>query len=132
MTHMSASLGVNCTFCHATQSFGEWEGGPPQRVTAYHGIRMVRALNNEHMEPLTDTFPANRKGELGDVAKMNCATCHQGAYKPVFGAQMLKDSPGLATLQAAFQKTAAADAAAMAPAGMPAAAPAAAAAPKAP
>jgi photosynthetic reaction center cytochrome c subunit len=106
MTHMSASLGVNCTFCHNTQAFGKWEGGPPQRVTAYHGINMVRALNNEHMEPLTDIFPANRKGELGDVAKMNCATCHQGAYKPVFGAQMLKDSPGLATLRTAFEKMA--------------------------
>ncbi|MBW0170514.1 MAG: photosynthetic reaction center cytochrome PufC [Hydrogenophaga sp.] len=121
MTHMSASLGVNCTFCHATQSFGKWEGGPPQRVTAYHGIRMVQALNNEHMLPLTDTFPPNRKGELGDVAKLNCATCHQGAYKPVFGAPMLKDSPGLAALRTAFEKMA------TAPTDGPAAAPAAAA-----
>ena len=104
MTHMSASLGVNCTYCHTTQSFGEWDGGPPQRVTAFHGIRMVRELNNAFLVPLTDTFPANRKGELGDVAKLNCATCHQGAYKPVFGAPMLKDHPGLATLRAAFEK----------------------------
>ena len=121
MTHMSASLGVNCTFCHNTQNFGKWDGAPPQRVTAYHGIRMVQALNNEHMVPLTDTFPANRKGELGDVAKLNCATCHQGAYKPVFGAPMLKDSPGLASLRTAFEKMA------TAPTDGPAAAPAAAA-----
>ena len=104
MTHMSASLGVNCTFCHTSQSFGKWEGGPPQRLTAYHGIRMVRDLNNAHMEPLTATFPANRKGELGDVAKLNCATCHQGAYKPLFGAPMVKDYPGLAALRAAVEK----------------------------
>jgi photosynthetic reaction center cytochrome c subunit len=110
MTHMSSSLGVNCTYCHNTQSFGKWEGGPPQRLTAYHGIRMVRDLNNQHMEPLTDTFPANRKGELGDVAKLNCATCHQGAYKPVFGAPMIKDHPGLASLREAFEKSATAPA----------------------
>jgi mono/diheme cytochrome c family protein len=27
---------------------------------------------------------------MGDVAKVNCATCHQGAYKPLYGASMLK------------------------------------------
>lgn len=59
------------------------------------GIRMARDLNNEYMNPLTDTFPAHRKGELGDVAKVNCATCHQGAYKPLYGAQMAKDFPEL-------------------------------------
>jgi photosynthetic reaction center cytochrome c subunit len=32
---------------------------------------------------------------LGDVAKLNCATCHQGAYKPLNGAQMAKDFPEL-------------------------------------
>jgi len=25
-----------------------------------------------------------------------CATCHQGAYKPLYGANMLKDYPALA------------------------------------
>ena len=104
MTHMSSSLGVNCTFCHNTNSFGAWDGAPPQRVTAYHGIRMAREVNNDWMVPLTDTFPAERKGELGDVAKLNCATCHQGAYKPLFGQSMLKDHPELATLRAAFAK----------------------------
>jgi photosynthetic reaction center cytochrome c subunit len=104
MTHMSASLGVNCTYCHTTQSFSKWEGGPPQRMTAYHGIRMVREINNAFLVPLTETFPANRKGELGDVAKANCATCHQGAYKPLFGAPMLKEHPGLASLRTAFEK----------------------------
>jgi photosynthetic reaction center cytochrome c subunit len=36
-------------------------------------------------------FPQERLGPLGDVAKINCATCHQGAYKPLYGASMLKD-----------------------------------------
>ncbi|MDO8906726.1 photosynthetic reaction center cytochrome PufC [Hydrogenophaga sp.] len=106
MTHMSASLGVNCTYCHNTQNFAKWEGAPPQRVTAYHGIQMSRDLNLSYMEPLTDTFPSNRKGELGDVPKLNCATCHQGAYKPLFGAPMAKDHPELQALRAAVAATA--------------------------
>ena len=95
MTHMSTALGVNCTYCHNTQSFGKWEGGPDKRVTAWYGIRMARDLNLTYMESLLDVFPAHRKGELGDVPKLNCATCHQGAYKPLNGAKMASDYPEL-------------------------------------
>jgi photosynthetic reaction center cytochrome c subunit len=95
MAHMSNSLGVNCTFCHNTRAFQSWSEAPPQRVTAWHGIRMARDLNVTYMEPLTATFPANRKGAKGDVAKVNCATCHQGVNKPLLGAQMAKNHPEL-------------------------------------
>jgi photosynthetic reaction center cytochrome c subunit len=95
MVHTSQALGVNCTYCHNTRSFQEWEGAPPQRAVAWYGIRMARALNNEYLEPLADTFPAHRKGALGDVAKANCATCHQGAYKPLNGTPMVADYPEL-------------------------------------
>jgi len=95
MTHMSSSLGVNCTYCHNTNSFSSWEGSPPQRAKAWHGIRMARDLNNDFMEPLQPTFPAERLGPLGDTAKIKCGTCHQGAYKPLNGAQMAKDIPEL-------------------------------------
>lgn len=95
MIHMSEGLGVNCTFCHNTRSFTSWETSPPQRVTAYHGIRMVRELNNEFMLPLTKTFPVNRLGPKGDVAKVNCATCHVGAYKPLYGESMAQHHPEL-------------------------------------
>ena len=96
MVHMSGSLGVNCTYCHNTENWQSW--ARPQRGTAYYGIRMARDLNNEYMVPLTATFPANRVGPTGDVAKVNCATCHQGAYKPLYGAQMAKDHPELLSL----------------------------------
>jgi photosynthetic reaction center cytochrome c subunit len=96
MTHMSNSLGVNCTYCHNSRSFSSWENSPPQRVTAYYGIRMARDLNNAYMQPLTETFPDYRKGAKGDVAKISCATCHQGAYKPLYGYSMLKSHPELA------------------------------------
>jgi len=95
MVHMSKSLGVNCTQCHNTQSFGSWAGSSPPRLTAWHGIRMARELNNQFMVPLTATFPASRHGPTGDVAKVNCATCHQGAHKPLYGAPMVKDYPEL-------------------------------------
>lgn len=96
MTHMSTALNVNCTYCHNTQSFSEWKGSPPQRVNAWYGIRMARDLNEAYLEPLTSTFPAHRLGPTGDAAKIYCATCHLGAYKPLYGAPMLKDYPELA------------------------------------
>ena len=91
MMHMSESLGVNCVTCHNSRAFNDWDQSPPQRVTAWHGIRMARALNNEYMLGLSPVFPANRKGPDGDVLKVNCATCHQGAQKPLLGVSMLKD-----------------------------------------
>jgi photosynthetic reaction center cytochrome c subunit len=97
MLHMSKSLGVNCTFCHNTQSFLTWN---EKRVKAYHGIRMARDVNNAYLEPLTSTFPENRLGVTGDVAKANCATCHQGVNKPLGGLAMAKDWPGLMTTAA--------------------------------
>jgi photosynthetic reaction center cytochrome c subunit len=59
---------------------------------------MARELNNDYMTPLTDTFPAHRLGPKGDVAKVNCSTCHQGAFKPLYGAQMAKHYPELQVL----------------------------------
>jgi photosynthetic reaction center cytochrome c subunit len=97
MMHMSQGLGVNCTFCHNTQNFADWKISTPQRVTAWHGIRMVRDLNNEYLDPLVGAFPANRKGPMGDVAKVSCATCHQGVNKPLYGAQMVADYLALKT-----------------------------------
>jgi photosynthetic reaction center cytochrome c subunit len=95
MVHFSNSLGVNCTHCHNGQAFQSWDNAPPARATAWYGIRMVRAVNNDYIVPLTDQFPANRLGVRGDVAKVNCSTCHQGVNKPLYGAAMAKDHPEL-------------------------------------
>ena len=95
MMHMSQSLNVNCTFCHNTRSFDNWRESTPQRLTAWHGIRMARELNANFLEPLTGTFPANRLGPSGDVAKVSCATCHQGLNKPLGGAAMAAAYPAL-------------------------------------
>jgi photosynthetic reaction center cytochrome c subunit len=95
MIHFSQSLGVNCTYCHNTRAFSSWEQASPQRVTAWYGIRMVRNLNNDYLTPLHDVFPAGRLGPTGDSPKLNCATCHQGAYKPLLGVSMVQTFPEL-------------------------------------
>jgi photosynthetic reaction center cytochrome c subunit len=95
MIHMSNSLGLNCTGCHNSRHFGSWEESTPQRVSAWHGIRMARSLNTDYIEPMTPIFPENRLGPMGDVGKVYCATCHQGVQKPLNGISMLADYPEL-------------------------------------
>jgi photosynthetic reaction center cytochrome c subunit len=97
MMHMSQGLGVNCTFCHNSRHFSDWAQSTPQRVTAWHGIKMVSDINATHLTPLTDLFPANRKGPQGDVAKVACSTCHNGLNKPLNGVSMVKAYPELST-----------------------------------
>jgi photosynthetic reaction center cytochrome c subunit len=96
MLHMSESLGVNCTYCHNSRAFGNWEQSPPARTTAYHGIDMVREMNTDYLVPLRDTYPENRLGPTGDAPKAYCSTCHQGVNKPLLGAPMLEQWPSLA------------------------------------
>jgi photosynthetic reaction center cytochrome c subunit len=95
MMHVSQSLGVNCTYCHNSRSFAVWDASTPKRTTAWYGIRMARDLNSNFMVPLTSTFPSHRLGVQGDVAKIDCATCHQGVFKPLYGESMAKDYPEL-------------------------------------
>jgi len=95
MMHMSDGLGVGCVHCHNSRAFAQWDQSPPARITAWHGIRMVRDLNNQFMLPLTAGQPKNRLGPTGDIAKVNCATCHQGVNKPLNGASMVKAHPEL-------------------------------------
>ncbi len=95
MMHITGALGVNCTFCHNSRSFFDWDQSTPQRATAWYGIRLVRDLNMHYLTPLHGTFPANRLGPTGDSPKTDCATCHQGAHKPLNGVSMLDDYPEL-------------------------------------
>ncbi len=52
-------------------------------------------MNNEYVQPLGEIVPDTRKGPLGDIYKVNCATRYQGAYMALYGAKMAKDYPGL-------------------------------------
>ena len=102
MMHMSQALGVNCTYCHNSRSFAEWDGSTPQRVTAWHGIQLARDVNQQYITPLAGTLPAYRLGPTGDAPKVSCATCHQGAFKPLYGANLLQSHPGLVGARAAL------------------------------
>lgn len=97
MMNWSASLGVNCTYCHYTGNFGNWELSTPARITAHHGLNMVKALNGEYLTPLGPEYPDNRLGPVeGDAPKAYCATCHQGVNKPLGGADAVSSYPSLA------------------------------------
>ena len=95
MMNFSQGLGVNCTYCHNSRSFTDWDQSTPQRATAWHGIRMVRDLNTNYLDPLHTVLPRGRLGQTGDSPKVDCATCHNGVYKPLFGVSMVKDFPEL-------------------------------------
>jgi photosynthetic reaction center cytochrome c subunit len=95
MMTYSQGLGVSCEFCHNSRAFNDWSQSTPQRVTAFYAEAMLRSLNGDYMVPLTGVFPAALKGPSGDVAKIDCATCHQGVYKPLFGAKMAAGFPAL-------------------------------------
>jgi photosynthetic reaction center cytochrome c subunit len=96
MIHMSQALNVNCAYCHNSRAFYDWEQSRPQRATAWFGIRMVRALNTDYLVPLQPVLPAHRLGAaMGDAPKANCATCHNGAFKPLLGLKVLQDFPEL-------------------------------------
>ena len=95
MNHMSEGLGVNCTFCHNSRQFQGWEGAPPQRMSAWYGIRMARELNVDYLEPLGPEYPEHRLGELGDAPKANCATCHLGLNLPLNRAPAYDEFPSL-------------------------------------
>ncbi len=95
MMYMSKALGVNCTFCHNSRAFANWPESRPQRVTAWHGLRMVGDINVTYLDSLKDVFPASRKGPQGDVLKAGCTTCHNGVNKPLYGFSMIKAYPEL-------------------------------------
>ena len=58
-------------------------------------MQMVRDLNTNYLATLETELPANRLGPTGDGPKLYCATCHQGAPKPLLGVSLAKDWPEL-------------------------------------
>ena len=95
MMSYAQALGGSCEYCHDSRSFNSWSESTPMRVRAFYAQAMLRDLNNNYMVPLTKLFPVSMLGPQGDVAKIDCATCHQGVYKPLFGARMASQFPAL-------------------------------------
>ena len=112
MMQMSDGMGVNCTYCHNSVAFEDWNGSPPARWTALYGFRMTQVLNQHYVYGLRNVMPQARIGpdpvnspthpprELtaqDGNGLVNCATCHIGGPKPLNGADLLSSYPELAT-----------------------------------
>ncbi len=107
MLHFSNSLGVNCTYCHNTRGMADLDGVTPAWATAQVGRAMVQEINQEYVVGLGELLPPYRLGPLGDAAKVNCTTCHQGAAKPLLGQSMLATWPELASTAPIYEAAAA-------------------------
>src|SRR5262244_1001382 len=70
MGFFSASLGADCTFCHAAESGGSWEkyaDDNTRKRTARRMITMVSAINRTN---------------FGGRQVVTCYTCHRGGDRP--------------------------------------------------
>jgi len=70
MGYFSASLGLNCTFCHVTESLQDWQKfaeDVPRKRTARRMILMVNAIN---------------KDNFGGRRAVTCYSCHRGGDRP--------------------------------------------------
>ncbi len=110
MMQMSDGIGVNCGYCHNSRAFESWAQSTPARWTAYDGIHLTRDLNRNFLLHLPAIVPQTRQRtdatdlpvlpardtgrQLGNGLVL-CATCHYGEPKPLGGALMLQDYPGL-------------------------------------
>jgi tetratricopeptide (TPR) repeat protein len=89
MRGFAMGLGVRCQFCHV----GE-EGKPldtfdfvtdvkATKKTARVMLRMVQAINNEHLAKL--------EGRSAGLIQVNCVTCHHGQSKPRLLEEVLRE-----------------------------------------
>jgi photosynthetic reaction center cytochrome c subunit len=87
MQFISASLGVECEFCHVQGAFDKDDKQP--KKTAREMITMMMAINKE-----------NFKGER----EVTCFTCHRGSTDPV-GTPIISDAPPKPEAENAAAKT---------------------------
>ena len=110
MMQMSDGIGVNCGYCHQSRAFNDWNQSSPYRWNAWWAIRMTRDLNRNFLTPIwaalpqtrtlehenpIPAIPARMTGAQGGNGLVVCATCHFGLPKPLNGANMVNDYPGL-------------------------------------
>jgi tetratricopeptide (TPR) repeat protein len=81
MRAITGALGVRCTYCHVgDESMNIWDydfasDEKPTKLKARVMLRMVQAINDEHLEQLADI------GSEGIT--VTCATCHRGVALPI-------------------------------------------------
>ena len=80
MAAFTRALGVRCTYCHVGNESDPLEkynfpaDDKPAKVKARAMLRMVMAINNEHLGALSE----RREPEVAVI----CATCHRGVTEP--------------------------------------------------
>lgn len=74
MQQMTASLGVNCGFCHARGNFAS--DNNDHKITARRMLEMTKTINEKFFP---DYKPGDGESRLG---KVTCFTCHQGNQRP--------------------------------------------------
>jgi photosynthetic reaction center cytochrome c subunit len=70
MGFFAASLSMNCTDCHVTESAGDWNryaDDTPLKQTARRMVVMMNAIN---------------RSDFGDTRLVTCYTCHRGVQHP--------------------------------------------------
>ena len=70
MGFFAASLSLNCTDCHTSESGGSWAryaDDTPLKNTARRMVVMVNSIN---------------KADFGGARKITCYTCHRGSQRP--------------------------------------------------
>jgi photosynthetic reaction center cytochrome c subunit len=110
MMQQSDGIGVNCGYCHNSRVFQSWAQSTPYRWIGYYGIELTRDLNRNYLihmpayvpedrelvnKTAMPVLPARDQGPQGGNGLVVCATCHYAQPKPLGGANMLQDYPGL-------------------------------------
>ncbi|MBK5933456.1 photosynthetic reaction center cytochrome c subunit [Rhodovulum imhoffii] len=96
MNHQANSINVGCVYCHNTRAFYDATQVTPAWSTTTLAQQMLIDINQNFFEPRAELLPAGRLGEMGDAAKVNCATCHKGYIFPLNRTDMVSDWPELA------------------------------------
>ena len=88
----------------------DWNQSTSHRWEGQYGINLTRELNRDFMLQLRELIPQSRErvtetslpvlpdrltGQLPGNGLIICATCHEARPKPLDGAAMLTDYPGL-------------------------------------
>ena len=110
MMQMSDGIGVNCGYCHNSRAIESWEQSTPMRWAGHYGLQLTRDLNRNFLLQLPQALPLTRErvhetslpvlparedGPQNGNGFVVCATCHYARPKPLNGAAMLSDYPGL-------------------------------------
>ena len=90
MMQWSQALDANCDLCHASRALQSWHESSPYRMDGLWGQYMTQDINKNFLIPATNLFPREQLGQVGDVAKVECYTCHINQQRPLGGFNVIE------------------------------------------